>query len=437
MRKDIIIISGKGGVGKTVVACLLAQELARKHGKTALCDLDIDSSNVASVMNIKTETPPVTEIEGIRKVKPIKFDGDLEINSISAMLSDTSISHTGSQYRRMVRDLLENTAWSDDIEYLVADMPPSVSDIFRETVEYMKSKGTFLGAVVVEQPNSVEDGRRAYEICKRLFIPIIGFVENMSGAEMDGQPVKCSCGCGKEFVPFGSGGIKEFAKEVGGDFIGRIPLSLEIAQSRPPKATEGVAARTISSLAKKIALAPIPKIPKDRIREASGTVIFVKNVMEAFFEVLWRVNKKLNIGELREKYGRKKDRGFLKVTITDCPEVLSKYYGTFYIGIEEGKWKVYRDPIPPNIKVVASIKLKSGVLACILKEKIPVMDPFTHKVYNEPYSFTKAVNNGDIEMYGDRVFIDFLFMDYLFAHLSELSDLKEAKEEIERSRAKV
>jgi len=417
--KSIIVISGKGGVGKTLVSCLLAQELAKKHGPTGLCDLDVDSSNIAKVMNVKMDRVQLTDD---RKVVPIERD-NLKINSLSAALTDTTISQTGMYYRRVVRDIITNTAWGD-IEFLVADMPPSISDIFRETVEILKASNTLLGAVIVEQPSEVEDCKRAYEICKRLFIPAIGFVENMSGAEMHGKPVLCPCGCGKEFAPWGSGNIKEYAKEVGGNFIGRIPLSYELANTRPPQINDGVGAQTISRLAKKIALAGMPQIPKDTIREAAGTFKFVGRVINALYELVVRANSEFNVAELREMFGRKRNRGFVEFTITDCPQSLSEYK-TLYIGVSGEELKIYKKrKFPDWLNVIASIKVGSGPLACLIKGKIPVMDPFTHRRYNEDYTFTKAVNCGDVELSGDNIFTEFILADYLFAHSGEITGVE-------------
>jgi len=414
--KSIVVISGKGGVGKTLVSCLLAQELAKKYGSTGLCDLDVDSSNIAKVMDVKMDRVQLTDD---RKVVPIERD-NLKINSLSAILTDTSISQTGKYYRRVVRDIITNTAWGD-IDFLVADMPPSISDIFRETIEILKSNNTLLGAVIVEQPSEVEDCKRAYEICKRLFIPAIGFVENMSGAEMHGKPVLCPCGCGREFAPWGSGDIKEYAREVGGDFIGRIPLSYELANTRPPQINDGMGAQTISRLAKKIAIAGMPRIPEDTIREAAGTFKFVGRVIKSLLELVVRANSEYDVAKLREMFGRKKNRGFVEFTITDCPQALSEYK-TIYIGILGRELKMYKKKeMPDYLNVIASVRASSGPLACVIKGKIPVMDPFTHRRYYDEYTFTKAVNNGDIEIEGDNVFTEFILADNLFAHASEIT----------------
>lgn len=426
-RRDIILISGKGGVGKTLVSCLLAQELAKKYGPTGLADLDVDSSNISKIMDISMDMVKLTDD---RKVIPMEV-GNLRINSLGAMLSDSSISQTGAHYRRVVSDIIKNTAWGD-IDFLIADMPPSISDIFRETVDIMKANNTLLGAVIVEQPSETEDGKRAYEICKRLYIPIIGFVENMSGSSMHGKPVLCSCGCGEEFSPWGSGKIKEYANQIHGDFLGKIPLSYELANSRPPQINDGVGVQTISRIAKKISLAGMPKIPQDTIREAAGSFKFVGRVIRSLLELVTRANSEFNVAELRNMFGRKENRGFAEFTITDCPETLSEYK-TVYLGVLGGELKIYKQrDFPDSLNVIGGIKVGSGPLACVIKGKIPVMDPFTHRRYNEDYTFTKAVNGGDAEITGDNVFIEFILADNLFAHASEITgvDAEEFKREL-------
>lgn len=424
--KSIITISGKGGVGKTLTSCLLSQELAKKHGSTGLADMDVDSSNVSKIMNVKMDMVQLTED---RKIIPIIID-NLKINSLSAMLSDSAIAQTGNYYRRVVKDILQNTAWGPDLDYLICDMPPSSSDIFRKTVDIMKANNTLLGAVIVEQPSETEDCKRIFEICKRLFIPIIGFIENMAGCEMHGKTVLCPCGCGEEFSPFGKDDIKEYSKEIHGDFVGKIPLSYELANSRPPQINDGViGAQTISRLAKKISLAGMPKIPEDKIRQEAGTFKFVGRVMRAFFELIKRANSELNVADLRAKYGRK-NPGYVEITVTDCPVTLSEFK-VVYVGIGGSKLKMYKKKnFSESATVLGGIKVGSGPLACIIKGEVPVMDPFTHRRYNEEYTFTKAVNCGDIELFGDNAFTEFILLDQLLFHATEVTGMSE--EELRR-----
>jgi len=403
--KGVLVISGKGGVGKTLISCLLAQELSR-HGTTGLADMDIDSSNVASVMGIRMDKVEITEE---RKLVPAALDGgSLLVNSLGATLSDTAISQTATFYRNVVRDIITGTEWGD-IEYLVLDMPPGMSDIFRETVDQLKAMNALLGAVVVAQPSSLEDCRRAYEVCKRLFVPIIGFVENMSGVMMHGKVVKCPCGCGEELAPFGKGTVKKFAEEVGGVFLGRIPLFGE--ELPKPPAVEGVAAQTIKRIAERIRSSTVPNIPEDKIRQAAGTFKFVKRVIEALLALIKQARSEIDIAALRAKYGKGKP-GLYEIHITDCPQALGEFR-KIYLQVDDVKGiKLYKkDTLPPGAKVSGGIRIGSGPLACVLKGKIPVMDPFTLTKYYEPYNLVKAVNTGDAEIWGERSWVGFLFMD--------------------------
>lgn len=413
-RKDIIIISGKGGVGKTLIASLLAQELAKK-GNTGLSDLDVDSSNIAKIMNVKMDEVELTEE---RKIVPIEFNENLKINSLSAMLSDSTISQSGAQYRRIVHDILLSTEWGD-LDYMVMDMPPSSGDIFREVVDITKKNNSLLGALVVEQPRETEDCQRIYEICKRLFIPIIGFVENMSGTSMHGKPVLCPCGCGEEFAPFGNGGIKTLAKEVGGEFLGRIPLSYELANLRPPK-VEGTGTQTLSKVAKKIEIAGLPKIPEDPIRKFAGSFKFVGNVVKVMLALGKQISLDFDLATIRSEYGRKKP-GIIAITITDCPEALNEFKIT-YLRIGSKKVEFYKEKnLPSDADIIGGIKIGSGPMACVLKNQIPVLNPFTHQRYNEDYSLTKAINNGDAEMFGEGCWPEFILMDNLFTKFFSVS----------------
>lgn len=400
--RGILVISGKGGVGKTLVSCLLAQELVR-HGATGLADLDIDSSNVASVMGVEAEEVRVTVD---RKIIPAEVDG-LLINSLGATLSDTAISQTARFYRNVVRDIITGTEWGD-IEYLVLDMPPGLSDVFREAVDQLKALDALLGAIVVAQPAAIEDCQRAYEICKRLFVPIIGFVENMSGVTMHGEVVRCPCGCGDELAPFGKDTIKRFAEEVGGVFLGRIPLLGERV-GKPPK-IEGAGAQTIKRIAEKISVSSVPRLPADKIREAAGTFTFVKRVIETLLSLIRRAGDEIDIAALRAKYGRR-EAAVVEIHITDCPETLGEWR-KIYVQADDSKGiKLYKSP---PAAVAGGVRIGSGPLACAIKGKIPVMDPFTLTKYYEPYDFVKAVNTGDVEIWGDRSWVEFMLLDSVF-----------------------
>lgn len=105
-----------------------------KKGDTGLSDLDVDSSNVAKIMNVELGEAELTED---RKIVPIQFNENLKINSLSAMLSDSTISQSGAQYRRIAHDILLTTEWGD-LDYMIMDMPPSSGDIFREVVDITK-----------------------------------------------------------------------------------------------------------------------------------------------------------------------------------------------------------------------------------------------------------------------------------------------------------
>jgi len=218
MKHKIIVLSGKGGVGKSTVAVNLAAALMMSGKRVGLLDIDIHGPSIPTMLGLERETVQGCEEE----LFPIEAGG-LKVMSLGFLLShpDDAVIWRGPRKMGAVKQLLKDVAWGD-LDYLIIDSPPGTGD---EPLSVCQLIGTLDGAVIVTTPQKVAvvDVRKSITFCRRLQVPVLGVIENMSG-------FVCPK-CGEVSQILRSGGGKLVAEDMGVPFLGAIPMDPKIAES--------------------------------------------------------------------------------------------------------------------------------------------------------------------------------------------------------------
>jgi Mrp family chromosome partitioning ATPase len=219
IKHKIIVLSGKGGVGKSTIATNLAVSLALNGLDVGLMDIDIHGPNIPKMLGIED-----ARVEGREnKVIPVAYGDNLKVMSIAFLLPkrDDPIIWRGPLKANLIRQFIEQTEWGD-LDYLVIDSPPGTGDEPLSIAQLIKDID---GAVIVTTPQDVAllDSRKAVNFSRALNIPVLGIIENMSG-------FVCPH-CGTVTDIFRSGGGEKAAKEMDVPFLGKIPIEPQIVMA--------------------------------------------------------------------------------------------------------------------------------------------------------------------------------------------------------------
>ncbi len=216
----IAVMSGKGGVGKSTVAANLATELAVQGYDVGLMDCDMHGPSIPKIVGIDYDQRP----EGTdSNMNPVSTDVGLKVISMGSLLpeSDSPVVWRGPLKMRAIQQFLGDVKWGD-LDYLIFDLPPGTGDEPLSIAQLLPDPD---GAVIVTTPQEValQTIRRAVNFAKKVDLPVLGIIENMSG-------FVCPH-CGEKSDIFSSGGGKDLSEELNIPFLGSIPLDQEIVES--------------------------------------------------------------------------------------------------------------------------------------------------------------------------------------------------------------
>ncbi len=209
IKHKLMVLSGKGGVGKTTVAVNLAATLALKGYKVGLLDADIHGPNVPKMLGVQNAKLMVNEEQKIVPVEPIP---NLKVISIQMALpqDDLPVVWRGPLKHKAIQQLLNDVAWGE-LDYLIIDMPPGTGD---ESLSVSQLIPDLDGMLIVVTPQEVAilDGTKAINFAKQMNKKVVGVIENMAGEI------------------FGQGGGKKVAEKYSVPFLGSIPMDGNIVK---------------------------------------------------------------------------------------------------------------------------------------------------------------------------------------------------------------
>ncbi|MDW7733330.1 MAG: Mrp/NBP35 family ATP-binding protein [Methanolobus sp.] len=218
IKNKIMVMSGKGGVGKSTVAANLAARLAERGYKVGLLDADIHGPSIPKMFGIEDERPNVGE-DGII---PIQVTENLTVMSMALLLEDkdSPIIWRGPAKMAAIKQFLEEVAWGK-LDYLFIDLPPGTGD---EPLSIAQLIEKLDGAVVVTTPQDVAllSVRKSLTFAHMLKVPVIGIVENMGA-------MKCPH-CKERIDIYGMGGVEKAAADFNVDVIGELPIDPKVAE---------------------------------------------------------------------------------------------------------------------------------------------------------------------------------------------------------------
>jgi Mrp family chromosome partitioning ATPase/predicted Fe-Mo cluster-binding NifX family protein len=218
IRHKLLVMSGKGGVGKTSVAVYLALGLAQRGYQVGLLDVDLHGPDIPRMLGIRGRF----EVDAEGHLVPHRYSDHLQVVSIECLLHDRdeAVIWRGPLKHSYIRQSLSQVNWGE-LDFLIIDSPPGTGD------EPLSVAQTIVGvqAVIVTTPQeiSLADVRKAINFCRKVGTPILGLVENMSG-------LICPR-CGEEIPLFSKGGGQKTAALMGVSLLASLPFDLRVVQS--------------------------------------------------------------------------------------------------------------------------------------------------------------------------------------------------------------
>lgn len=218
IKHKLLVMSGKGGVGKSSVSAGLAIRLANSGYRVGLLDVDIHGPSLAGIMGVKG----LLKVSAERKVTPHEVDEHLKVVSMQSLMKDhdQAIIWRGPAKTGVIRQFLSDVDWGD-LDFLIVDAPPGTGDEPLSVAQTIPESR----AVIVTTPQDValSDVRKSISFCRVIGMTILGLVENMG-------PFPCPC-CGKTLALFKSGGGEATANRMEVPFLGTLPFDPRVVKA--------------------------------------------------------------------------------------------------------------------------------------------------------------------------------------------------------------
>ncbi len=237
IKNVIAVVSGKGGVGKSMVTSMLAVELRRKGYSVGILDADITGPSIPKSFGITAKA-----MQNEIGILPAETETGIKVISVNMMLKETDapVIWRGPVIAGAVKQFWHDVVWGD-LDYLLVDCPPGTGDVPLTVFQSLPLSGI----VIVTSPQDLVSliVKKAYNMAQMMNIPVIGMVENMSY-------VVCP-DCGKQFSVFG-GGSESVAEEVGTELLAKMPIDVSLAQMVDNGSIEHFSGDFLKSAAEKI-----------------------------------------------------------------------------------------------------------------------------------------------------------------------------------------
>jgi Mrp family chromosome partitioning ATPase len=219
IKHKILVLSGKGGVGKSTVSANLAVALSQKNYDVGILDIDIHGPSIPKMLGIEDKKPDASE-DGFN---PVFYSPKLKVMSMGFLIQDkdSPVIWRGPLKMSAIKQLIGDFNWGN-LDYLIIDIPPGTGDEPLSIAQLIPGSD---GAIVVTTPQDVAlvSVRKSINFVKKMNIPVLGIVENMSG-------FKCPH-CGKSIDIFKTGGGLKASKDFDIPFLGRVPLDEHIVKT--------------------------------------------------------------------------------------------------------------------------------------------------------------------------------------------------------------
>ena len=217
IKHKFLVMSGKGGVGKTSVSANLAIALSKKGARVGLMDVDLHGPDIPRMLGLKG----LLGVSADKRMIPKSYSDNLKVVSIESLTRDTdeAVIWRGPLKLHVIRQFISDTHWGR-LDYLIFDSPPGTGDEPLTVAQTIPDAKAII--VTLPQEVSLADVRKSINFCKAVKMEVFGLIENMSG-------FVCPH-CGKAIDPFGTGGGYRTALSMNVPFLGRIPFDPRMVQ---------------------------------------------------------------------------------------------------------------------------------------------------------------------------------------------------------------